>query len=117
MNAIITYFQTLEQHPVQRMLILVSGMLLLWIIEGAVPLIAMRYKKNKIHHATVNFGFTVIHLALHTSFAVVIILISDWCRTHQFGLVYWINAGTFFTILITILTVDFFVGWLVPSIK
>jgi len=113
MNPIIKYFQTLETHPFQRMLILVSGMLLLWMIEGAVPLIAMRYKKNKMNHAAVNLGFTAIHLAFHTAFAVVIILISDWCRAHQFGLVYWTHAGTFLTILITVLTVDFFVGWLV----
>jgi sterol desaturase/sphingolipid hydroxylase (fatty acid hydroxylase superfamily) len=113
MNPVIEYFQSLEQHPIQRMLILVSGMLILWMIEGAVPLIAMRYKKDKLRHATVNFGFTVIHLAFHTGFAVVIILISDWCRAHSFGIVYWTHAGTFLTILITILTVDFFVGWLV----
>ncbi|MES2776657.1 MAG: sterol desaturase family protein [Bacteroidota bacterium] len=113
MNKIIEYFQSLEQHPVQRMMILVSGMLLLWLIEGAVPLISMRYKKNKLNHAAVNLGFTVIHLVFHTLFAVVIILISDWCRAHQFGIVYWTNAGIFLTILITVLTVDFFVGWLV----
>ena len=113
MNAIIEYFQTLEQHPVQRMIILVSGMLLLWMLEAASPLLVMKYRKTKMRHAAVNFSFTIIHLLIHTGFAVLIVLISNWCKTHHFGIVQWTNSGIFFSILITILTVDFFVGWLV----
>ena len=73
MNAVIHYFQTLEQHPLQRMLFLLSGMIFLWLMEGMVPLIKMQYKKNKIHHAAVNFAFTIVHLILHTFFALLII--------------------------------------------
>ena len=74
------------------MAILVGGLLLFWIIEGAIPLISLRYKKNKLRHAAVNFGFTVIHLIIHTLLAILIIKLSDWCLHNQFGLVYWFNA-------------------------
>lgn len=111
-HELVTYFQTLDQRPLERMAILVGGLLLFWIIEGAIPLLPLRYKKNKLRHAGVNFVFTVIHLAIHTGLAILIIKLSDWCATTQFGLVYWLNAGVFWTIVIGVLALDFS-SWLV----
>lgn len=116
-SSLINYFQTLEQHPFQRLLYLVLGMLVLWTIEGAIPLVALRYRKNKMRHAAVNFTFTVIHLIIHTGFAVLIILISDFARQHHVGLVYWLNASVAGAIIITVLTLDFFGGWLVHILQ
>lgn len=110
---IIHYFQTLEQRPLERLLFLVCGMLLLWMIEGGIPLLSLSYKKNKAKHAAVNFSFTVIHLVIHTGFAVVIILLSDWSRSKGFGIIQWTNASVLGAIIVTILTLDFFGGWLV----
>lgn len=112
-NNIIQYFQNLEEHPLQRMAILVGGLLFFWIIEGSIPLIKLKYKKNKLRHATVNFGFTVIHLVIHTLLAILIIKLSDWCLQQQFGMVYWFNANIAGTVLLSFLTLDFFGGWLV----
>lgn len=109
----IEYFSTLEQRPLERMAILVGGLLFFWIIEGAIPLLPMSYRKSKVRHAAVNFGFTVIHLIIHTFLALIIIFLSDWARDNQFGLVYWLNASVFWTILISFLALDFFGGWLV----
>ena len=109
---IVRHFQTLEQRPVERMIILVGGLLIFWIIEGAIPLLKLPYKKTKIRHAAVNFGFTVIHLIIHTLLAILIVLIADWCQLHSFGLVHWLNAGVAVTILIAILAIDFS-SWLV----
>ncbi len=109
---IITYFSTLEQHPLQRMAILVGGLLLFWMIEGAIPLIPLRYKKNKLRHAAVNFGFTVIHLIIHTFLAILIVMLSDWCRQQGFGMVYWFNANILGAIIIGVLALDFS-SWLV----
>ncbi|MBA4196851.1 MAG: sterol desaturase family protein [Chitinophaga sp.] len=110
---IIQYFQTLDHHPAQRLTFLVGGLLFFWILEGSIPLIQPNYKKNKLKHATVNFGFTVIHLIIHTFLAIIIIKISDWCKALQFGLVYWLNANVIATIIISFLVLDFFGGWLV----
>lgn len=111
-NEILAHFQTLEQRPLERMAILVGGLLLFWIIEGAIPLFPLHYKKTKLRHAGVNFVFTVIHLIIHTFLAVLIIKLSDWCSTAQFGIVYWTNANILLTIIIGVLALDFS-SWLV----
>jgi len=110
---IIQHFQTLDQHPIERMALLVGGLLFFWILEGAIPLLPMSYKKNKLRHASVNFAFTVIHLIIHTFLAIVIIKLSDWCKANGFGIVHWMNAGILSTIIISFLVLDFFGGWLV----
>ena len=110
---LISYFSSLDQRPLERMFFLVGGLLFFWIIEGSIPLLQPRYKKNKLKHAAVNFGFTIIHLVIHTFLALVIIKISDWCIQNNFGLVAMVNAGTLASIIITFFVLDFFVGWLV----
>lgn len=109
---LLQYFQNLEERPFERMAILVGGLLLFWIIEGAIPLLPLRYKKNKLRHAGVNFVFTIIHLVIHTALAIVIVMLSDWCLRNGFGLVYWLNVGIIATILIGVLALDFS-SWLV----
>jgi sterol desaturase/sphingolipid hydroxylase (fatty acid hydroxylase superfamily) len=111
-NRIINYFGTLEDRPLERMAFLVGGLLLFWIIEGAIPLFSLHYKKNKARHAAVNLGFTVIHLIIHTAIAVLIVLLADWCRKESFGLVYWFHANILFTVIIGVLALDFS-SWLV----
>jgi sterol desaturase/sphingolipid hydroxylase (fatty acid hydroxylase superfamily) len=113
MNSIIEYFSTLENRPLERLAFLVGGLLIFWVIEGSIPLIQMQYKKTRYRHAAVNFGFTVIHLIIHTFLAIIIVLMSDWCKRSNFGLVHWLNAGVAATIIISILVLDFFGGWLV----
>ncbi len=107
------YFETLDQRPMERLLLLVSGMLLLWLLEGGIPLLTLRYKKSKLRHATVNFSFTIIHLIIHTGFAVIIILLSDWTRLHHVGIIQWAGTSIIPSIIITFLVLDFFGGWLV----
>lgn len=111
-NNIIAHFQTLEQRPLERMAILVGGLLFFWILEGAIPLLPLRFKKTRLRHAGVNFVFTVIHLIIHTFLAILIILLSDWCLHHRFGLVYWFNANVLMTVIIGVLALDFS-SWLV----
>jgi sterol desaturase/sphingolipid hydroxylase (fatty acid hydroxylase superfamily) len=111
-ETIIDHFSTLEKRPLERMTILVGGLLLFWIIEGAIPLATLQYKKTKLRHATVNFGFTVIHLIIHTLLAILIVKLSDWCKQSDFGLVYWFNTNVLVTIIIGVLALDFS-SWLV----
>lgn len=110
---IIAYFQSLEHHPLQRMAFLTGGLLFFWILEGAIPLLPLRYKKTKFKHALVNIAFTAMHLVIHTFLAILIIKLSDWCYTQRFGIIYWMDANLLFTLLISFLILDFFGGWLV----
>jgi len=114
---VLDYFGTLEQRPLERMLFLVGGMLLLWLVEGAIPLLSLQYKKNKLRHASINFSFTVMHLIIHTGFAVLIILLADFCKATGFGLSQWLNASSLWTIIITFFVLDFFGGWLVHLVQ
>jgi sterol desaturase/sphingolipid hydroxylase (fatty acid hydroxylase superfamily) len=109
---IIDHFSTLEHRPVERMAYLVGGLLIFWIIEGAIPLLPMSYKKTKSRHAATNLSFTLIHLVIHTFLAILIVLLSDWCAANKFGLVYWFNLGIVGTILVSFFVLDFFAGWL-----
>ncbi|TXH22342.1 MAG: sterol desaturase family protein [Chitinophagaceae bacterium] len=115
MEKMIAYFSTLEQRPIERLALLVSGLLFFWIIEGAIPLIQMKYKKTKLRHALVNFAFTIIHLIIHTFLAIFIVLLSDWCKDVGWGLVYWFNSGVWGCIIIGVLALDFS-SWLVHLI-
>ncbi|MCU0379803.1 MAG: sterol desaturase family protein [Chitinophagaceae bacterium] len=112
MESLLQYFQELEKHPGQRLLFFVGSLMLLWILENAIPLVHMHYKKSKGRHAAVNLGFTLIHFIVHTILAIFIVMIADWTKAHQFGLVYWLKANVLWTIVISALTLDFFAGWL-----
>ncbi len=111
-DSLLEYFSNLEQHPVQRLAFIVGSLLILWIIEGAIPLLPLKYKKSKARHAAVNIFFTVIHLVIHTGFGVVIVLLCTWAETQQFGLVYWLNVSIVGKIIISALMLDLFGGWL-----
>ncbi|SHE97017.1 sterol desaturase family protein [Flavisolibacter ginsengisoli] len=113
----IDYFQELEKHPAQRMVFLVGGMLLLWLLEGAIPFLSLQYKKTKWRHASVNLTFTVVHLVIHTAFALVIVLLSDMSKANGLGLVYWLHASKLWTIVISFFVLDFFGGWLVHWVQ
>jgi sterol desaturase/sphingolipid hydroxylase (fatty acid hydroxylase superfamily) len=114
---IINHFSTLEQRPVERMAFIIGAMLILWVIEGAIPLLTLKYKKTKLKHAAVNLTFTVIHLIIHTGFGILIVKLSDWAATNQFGLVYWLSTSTIGTIIISALVLDLFGGWMSHMIE
>lgn len=111
-NRLLEYFNTLEQRPFERLAFIVGSLLILWLIEGAIPLLPLKYKKNKVKHAAVNLFFTVMHLVIHTGFGIVIVLLSDWASEQKFGLVYWLQLSVLSTIIISALFLDFFGAWL-----
>jgi sterol desaturase/sphingolipid hydroxylase (fatty acid hydroxylase superfamily) len=112
MNSIIDYFQELEKHPLQRGAFFVGTLVLLWAFESAIPLLQNKYKKTKGRHALVNISFTIIHFAIHTFLAIFILMLSDWTKNNEFGLVYWIGGNVLTTIIISALVLDFCAGWL-----
>lgn len=114
---IVHHFATLEQRPLERLAILVGGLLFFWILEGAIPLLQLNYRKTKLKHALVNLFFTLLHLIIHTFLALLIVLLSDWCKAHQFGLVYWLHLHTISIIIVSVLILDFFGGWLVHLVE
>lgn len=111
-DSLLQYFSTLEQRPVERLAFIVGSLLILWMIEGAIPLLPLKYKKNKTRHASINLFFTLVHIIIHTGFGVLIVFLSDWAAAQQFGIVYWLNTPVVVSIIISALVLDFFGGWL-----
>ena len=109
---LLDYFNTLEQRPLERLAFIVGSLLILWIIEGAIPLLPLHYKKNKVRHAAVNLFFTIMHLVIHTGFGVLIVFLADWAKEKQLGLVYWLQLSVIASIILSALLLDFFGGWL-----
>ena len=111
-ESLLKYFETLEERPLERLAFIGGSLVILWMVESAIPLMHLHYKKDKVRHAAVNIFFTIIHIVIHSGFAVLIISLSDWARTENFGLVYWLNSSVIATIIISALVLDFFGGWL-----
>lgn len=117
MNKLIEYFNNLEHRPVDRLIFLAGSILVLWIIEGGIPLVTMHYRRNKWKHAAVNFSFTLFHLVIHAVLAVYVVLICDWCVSHHFGIAQWLHFPVWGIIVFGILSMDFFGGWLVHIVE
>ena len=83
MNAIIEYFQHIPSS--HRALILAGGITIFWLIESAVPLFTFKY--NKWKHAGINIFFTITTIIVNFAFALLIVLTSDWCLQHHFGII------------------------------
>ena len=116
-TSILNHFKTLEQRPLERMAILVGGLLIFWILEGAIPLFQSQYKKTKARHAAINIALTTMHLIIHTGLAVLVILLADWCGRNHFGLVQWLNLNVMGSIVVSFFVFDFFIGWLVHFVE
>lgn len=117
MESIFSFFTELEKHPVQRLALLIGGLVFFWILEGAIPLLQLNYKKTKLKHAAINLTFTGFHLVIHSLLAFVIIKLSDWCVANHFGIVQWLNVGIVLKIVVSFFVLDFFMGWLVHFVE
>jgi sterol desaturase/sphingolipid hydroxylase (fatty acid hydroxylase superfamily) len=94
-----------------RVLILMGGMVIFWLIEGYYPLFRFSYKRY--HHAGVNLVFLACTLLLNLVFGFFTIKICQWTQTNKFGLLNWINAPVWIMILISLLFADLF-GQYIP---
>ena len=103
METIINYFETIPS--LHRSLILVSGLTLFWVLEGAVPLFKSDYKKW--HHALPNLFFTLTTVVINFLLAFLLLNTSDWVVAHEFGVLYWLPEMPFWMfVLLGIMLLD-----------
>lgn len=102
MNEVIDYFQHIPS--LHRALILAGGITFFWLLESGIPLFRFSYHKWK--HAVVNFFFTFTTLLINFGFAILIVLSSDWCINHHFGLLQWINMPLWLEMIAGLLLLD-----------
>lgn len=80
------YFETIPSS--HRSLILVLGITIFWLLEGAVPLFRFSYKKWR--HAIPNFFFTLTTIVINFALAFLLLMTSDWVAAHDFGILNWL---------------------------
>jgi sterol desaturase/sphingolipid hydroxylase (fatty acid hydroxylase superfamily) len=113
MEKIIFFFQHIQSW--QRSLLLISGIVFFWIIEGIVPLFRFKYKK--INHAGLNLFFTLTTVIINFAFALLIVRGSDYTSRHKIGALYLFNLPTWLFILTGLLIMDFISAWLIHWIE
>src|ERR1700743_1236203 len=65
-----------------RTVILVSGLLFFWLLEGPLPLTRERYPR--LPHAGVNLFFTLTTVVVNFAFAFLIVRTCFWVDAHRF---------------------------------
>ena len=90
----------------QRVLILMSGMIFFWLVEGYYPLFSFSF--NRYRHAGVNLVFLACTLVLNVIFGYTTIKISAWVTTYHVGMLYMIPMPVWLNLLLGIFFLDFF---------
>jgi len=111
---IINYFETIPS--LHRSLILVGGLTLFWLLEGALPLFKFKYKKWR--HAAPNIFFTLTTVIINFGLAFLLLKTADWVTTHSFGIINWLPEMPLWAyVLLGVLLLDFFGAYLAHYIE
>src|ERR1700730_4909635 len=106
-------------HSWQRTALVAGGLLLFWVIEGAIPLVRFRYAR--LRHAGLNIFFTVTTLVINLLFAYLIVLGSAYTSHRKIGLLYLFRLPLWLFILLGVMILDlvssWFIHWLQHKVK
>lgn len=100
---------------VYRTAILISGLLLLWIIEGMAP--RFHFRSNKYKHAGTNLFFTLTTVVVNTGLAFLIVKASLWTSEHRFGALYLAPLPLWLHTILALLMLDFIGSWLIHWVQ
>jgi sterol desaturase/sphingolipid hydroxylase (fatty acid hydroxylase superfamily) len=95
----------------QRIGILMGGMIVFWLAEGYYPLFTFSYRRYK--HAGINLIFLLTTLILNLVFGLVTISVCNYVTVHQLGLFNWLQFPSWLTIIAGLLLGDLF-GQYIP---
>jgi sterol desaturase/sphingolipid hydroxylase (fatty acid hydroxylase superfamily) len=109
----IDFFEHIPSY--YRTAMLVAGLVLLWVIEGAIP--RLRFTGNKYRHAGTNLFFTLTTAIVNFGFAFLIVKASQWTAAEQFGLLYWLSLPLWLHAILAILMMDFIGAYLIHLVQ
>jgi len=109
----VTFFEHIPSA--YRTIILMSGLLLLWIIEGMAP--RFRFSNNRYKHAGTNLFFTLTTIIVNTGLAFLIVKASRWTSDQQFGLLYLVKLPLWLHTILALLMLDFIGAWLIHWVQ
>lgn len=117
MEKLVAFFDHIQSW--QRSLILAGGLLLFWLVEGALPLFRFRY--HKFRHAGLNLFFTLTTVIINFAFAALIVATSRYAATHHIGLLWLTPMPLWLFALLGLMILDlvgaWFIHWLQHKIK
>jgi len=107
-ETLVNYFESIPS--LHRTLIIVVGLTLFSLIESAVPLMSLSYKRWK--HAGVNIFFTLTTIVVNFVLAFLLLATSDWVVSNGVGILQWIELPLWSQIILGLLLMDFLGAWL-----
>jgi sterol desaturase/sphingolipid hydroxylase (fatty acid hydroxylase superfamily) len=108
------FIQYWEHIPAaDRMVYLLGGMVLFWVVEGYYPLFRFSYKRYR--HAGVNLVFLATTIILNLIFGLVTIGVAHYVTVHKIGLLNWISLPAWAVIAVGLLFGDLF-GQYIPHV-
>ncbi len=109
METIITYFSTIPSW--HRGLILAGGIAFFWLLESAVPLFKLDYRKN--HHAVINVFFTITTIVVNFSMAFLLLWAAEFVSKNNIGILQWLPDMNIWLYAMTgLLLMDLIGAWL-----
>lgn len=105
----LTFFETIPSS--YRSIVLVSGIVLFWALEGAIPLFSWGYKRYR--HAALNLVFTLTTLVVNLGLAFLIVWAADWTGDRGFGVLYLVDLPLWVHVLGGVLLLDLVSAWFI----
>ena len=102
MEAFLSFFETMPSW--QKLAWVFICLSISWVLEGAVPLISLNYKKWR--HAGVNLIFFSTSLIINLLFTVATAGVFIWCAQQEFGLLYWADLPLWVELLLAVMLLD-----------
>lgn len=104
MNEFLSYWEHIPS--VHRVLLLMGGMIVFWLIEGYYPLFQFSFRRY--HHAGVNLVFLACTLVLNIIFGFTTIMLCRWVTVHEVGLLNIFDLPEWIKIVSAVFFLDFF---------
>ena len=113
MEQFLSFFETIPSS--YRSILLASGLLIFWLLEGFVPLFRFKYKR--LRHLGLNLVFTTTTLLVNLSLAFLIVKAADFVTQHEIGIWHWLNIPLWANVLVGILVLDLVGAWLIHFVE
>lgn len=109
LETLLNYFETIPSS--HRSIILVGGLTIFWLLEGAMPLFKFKYQKWQ--HAIPNLFFTLTTIIINFVLAFLLLQSADWVVANNFGLLNWLpEMPLWIYIVLGVFFMDFFGAYL-----
>lgn len=113
MDNVLHFFETMPSS--YRSGALIIGLVVFWILEGAVPL--FRSESGRFKHGLLNVALTVLQLTVAFTFGLLVVETARWTSENRFGLLYLFPLPTWLHVVLGVLMLDFFGGYLIHRIQ